>query len=828
MREVELARQLPVRATRNTSMRTFFQDLRYGLRMLAKNPGVTAVAVITLALGIGANTVVFSYVNAMLLRPFAFRDLSRAVFLWETFTKQSGDRNSVAPANFFDWRQQSKSFDYLSAFHGWDANLTGGDVAERIEGFRVTSDFFSLIGIAPQLGRTLAASDFHPGSDTVVVLSHGFWQRHLGADPAIVGKVLELNKQPFTVVAVMPEDFDFPVGAEAWAPLNLTPAEQAVRSENYLRVIGSLKPGVSATQAQADLDSIARRLAQEYPLTNAGHSVQVEGIVEHLTQGSRQFLSILTGAAFFVLLLACANVANLHLARATVRQREIAVRRALGAGRWQIARQILTESALIALLGGVAGIVFASWGAALLQQTVPPYIVQHIPGLKHDQIDSTVLAFTLIVALVAGILAGLAPAFDASRSDLNEVLKQGMRGGGASRGHNRLRALLVVSEVTLAFVLLVGAGVMVKGFRHLLDGNLGYDRTHVLTFSTALAEPGNPDANRMREFYDRAVERLSALPGVKSAAVVTSAPSSWNWNQTDYRGEGQPPAAPGEQRVAVSQSATPSFFRALKIPVVEGRAFTSEDGPQAPPVAVISASLAKRIWPDASVVGKRIRFGAPDTSEPWRTIVGVAADIKQSPFDTESRPTAYVPFDQVPLASATFIIRTEGDPLGIAAAARAQVLSADSNEPPFDMRTLAQRVSDNLSGVEGSARMMIGFGVIALVLAAAGIFALMAYSVSQRTHEIGIRLALGACPADISRMVVANAMKLAGIGLAIGIPFSLALTEVASKAVFGLMPMNGLVLAGILMLLSVVAAFAAYLPARRATKVDPMVALRYE
>ena len=709
-------------------MSILLQDLRYGLRMLLKQPAFTAIAVITLALGIGANTVVFSYINAMLLRPFAFKDLARAVFVSETIPKQGREGISVAPANFRDWQRQTKSFEYLAAFHGWDVNLTGSDVAERVEGFRVTSDYFSLIGITPQLGRTLAAGDFHPGRDTVVVLSHGFWQRKLGADPAIVGKVLELNKQPFTVVGVMPEDFDFPVGAEAWAPLDLTPAEQDVRSENYLRVIGSLKVGVSTSQAQADLDSIALRLARDYPQTNAGHSVLVEGIVENLTQGSRQFLTILMTAAFFVLLLACANVANLHLARATVRQREIAVRRALGAGRWQIARQVLTESGLIALLGGGAGIVFASWGGALLQQTVPPYIVQHIPGLKHDQIDSTVLAFTLIVALVAGILAGLAPAFDASRPDLNEVLKQGMRGGGTSRGHNRLRALLVVSEVALAFVLLVGAGVMVKGFRHLLDNDLGFDRYHVLTFRTALAQADSRDPNRTREFYDRSVEQLRTLPGVESSAVVTSVPSSWSWNQTQYRGEGQPPAAPGELRLAVSESASPDFFRALKIPVVEGRVFTSEDGAQSTPVAVISANLAKRIWPDTTALGKRIQFGR-DSGEPWRTIVGVVGDVKQSPWDTQPRPTAYVPFDQVPVPMATFVVRTQGDPLGVAAAARAQVLGVGSDNPPFDVRTLSQCVSDYASGVEGSSRMMIGFGVIALVLAAAGIFALMAYSV---------------------------------------------------------------------------------------------------
>jgi putative ABC transport system permease protein len=809
-------------------MNTLLQDVRFGLRMLAKNPGVAAVAIVTLALGIGANTVVFSSVNAMLLHPFAFKDLSRAVFVSETVPKQNNEGLRAAPANFRDWQQQSQSFDHLAALHGWDVNLTSGDVAERVEGFQVTSQFFPLIGIAPELGRTIAAGDFHPGRDTVVVLSHGFWQRHLGADPAIIGKTLQLNKQSFTVVGIMPEEFDFPIGAEGWAPLDLTPAEQADRTNHYLQVIGSLKPGVSSPQAQADLDAIARRLAGEYPQTNAGHSVQVQGIVESLTQGSRQFLSILMVAAFCVLLLACANVANLHLARATERQREIAVRRALGAGRWRISRQVLTESVLTASLGGLAAVVLASWGGDMLHRTIPPFIVQHVAGLKHQRLDSTVLAFTLITALAAGLLAGLAPAFDASRAHLNEVLKEGMRGGGAGRRHNRLRGLLVISEVALAFVLLVEAGVMVKGFRRLLNADPGFDRAHVLTFRTALAESGGPDKTRMREFYDRVVEKLAALPGVESAAVITSVPSSWSWNQTQYRGEGQPAAAPGELRLAVSQSATPDFFRALKIPLVSGRALTAGDGAQAPPVAVISATLAKRIWPGESAVGKRIQLGSPDSNEPWRTIVGVAGDVKQTAFDVVPRPTVYVPFDQVPVSMATFVVRTHGDPLSVAAAARAQVLSVDPDDPPYDMRTLAQLISDNTSGVEASARMMIGFGIIALGLAAAGIFGLMAYTVSQRTHEFGVRLALGAKPADISRMVLGNGMKLAAIGLAIGVPISVALTELASKVVFGLVKMDNLVLGGILVLLALVAGLAAYIPARRATKVDPIVALRYE
>jgi putative ABC transport system permease protein len=811
-------------------MNTLFQDVRYGLRMLAKNPGVTVVAIVTLALGIGANSVMFSSINAMLLRPFAFRDLSRAVYVWGrgTVPKQDIDRIPASPAGFRDLKEQSRSFEYLAALHGWDVNLTGGDMAERVEGFQVTSEFFSLIGIAPELGRTLTAGDFHPGRDQVVVLSHGFWERHLAADREIIGKSLLLNKQRFTVIGIMPADCDFPVGAEMWAPLDLTPAQQSDRANHYLQVIGSLKPGVSLTEAQSDLRTIAARLAREYPATNAGHSIELEGIVEHLTQGSRQFLAVLMGAAAFVLLLACSNVANLHLARATVRQKEIALRRALGAGRWRIVMQLLVESVCVAGLGGLAGLLLAGWGTDLTRRALPPFIVQHVAGLKHLEVDSTVLVFTLLVALLAGILAGIAPAFEASHADLNEVLKESGRGASPSPGRSRLRGLLVISQVALALVLLVGAGLMVKGFRHLLDTNQGFDRNHVLTFRVALPETEYQDRNRVREFYDQVLQKLKALPGVESAGVITNLPSSWNWDYTEYRGEGQPPAAPGELRHTISQFATPEFFRTLKIPLVEGRPLNSEDGPQAPPVAVISRSLAERIWPGSSAIGKRIRFGRADANQPWRTVVGVVADIKKSPFDTPQDPTAYVPFAQVPVNSAAFVVRTAGDPLGVAAAARAQVLSVDPNEPLFDVRTLAGRISDNVSGVEFSAHMMFVFGAIALVLAAAGIFALMAYSVSQRTHEIGVRLALGARPADISRMVVRGAMKLALTGLAIGIPVSLALSQAASSLLFGVIQTDPLVLAAFCLLLALVAGVAAYLPARRATKVDPMVALRYE
>ncbi len=809
-------------------MSTLLHDLRYGLRMLAKNPGFTAVAVIALALGIGANTSVFSVANAMLLHPFAFKHLDRIVAVWETVPKQNENHIKAAPANFRDWKEQSNGFDMLAASHGWSVNLTGAGVAERIEGYQVTAGFFPLLGMPPQLGRAITEGDFQPGHTSVVVLSHGFWQRHLGADPGIVGKGLHLNGQEFTVIGIMPADFDYPVGSEAWAPLDLGAAENADRADHYLQVIGRLKSGTTMSQAGADLGTIAARLAQQYPQTNAGHGVRVLSLVEDLTYGTRQFLLVLMGAAVFVLLLACANVANLQLARATSRQKELSVRLALGASRWQIARQLLVESVALALLGGCAGVLLAGWGGALLQRTIPPFIVQHIPGLKHMQIDSGVLAFTLVVTLLTGILAGLAPALHLSNPDPNEALKEGVRGGSASPGRQRLRALLVVSEVAFALVLLVGAGLMVKGFGTLLNEYPGFDRRNVLTFRIALAESKAREEAHVRDFYAQVIEKLHSLPGVNSAAAVTSLPSGYGWNWTEYTAEGQPPAAPGEMRTAVWQSVTPGFFQALRIPLLKGRLLTAQDSPDAPLVIVISQSMARRIWPNQDPLGKRIQFGRAESNEPRKTVVGVVGDTAQSPFDRVREPTAYFPFAQLPQTSSALVVRTSGDPIALAAAARAQVRSVDADQPPYDMRTLAQLISDDVSGVEYSARMMFVFGVVALVLSASGIYALMTYSVTQRIHEIGVRMALGAERGDVLRLVVGYAIKLTIAGLAIGVPVALALSHALSSALFGVVRIDTPVFALFTLLLALVAALAAYIPARRATKVDPMEALRYE
>jgi putative ABC transport system permease protein len=809
-------------------MHTLLQDVRYGLRMLAKNPGFTAVAVLALALGIGANTAIFSSLDAMLLKPFPFPGLDRIVAVSETVPQQGLEDITAAPGNFRDWQEQAKYFEYLAAGHGWNVNLTGQGVAERVEGYQVTSDFFSVLGIAPQMGRALNAGDFGAGQTSAVVLSYGFWQRSLASDPAIIGKTLRLNGSKFTVVGVMPRDFSYPVGVQAWAPLDLKVEERAERGNHYLQVIGRLKPGATRQQAQEDLAGIAARLGREYPQTNAGHSVRIKGLVESLTVVTRRFVLVLMGAAVFVLLLACANVANLQLARATTRQKEMAVRAALGATRGRIVRQLLIESVLLALAGGVAGVLLASWEIELSQRTIPPIILEHIPGIKHMQVDFRVLAFALLIALLSGILSGLARAWQVSRPDLSEALKQGGRSGSPGAGQHRLRGLLVVSEVALALILLVATGLMVTGFHNLLDSYPGYDRSNVLTFRLALPESQYHNMAQVRSFYDEVLRRIRSLPRVEAAACMGSLPSTWSWSQVEYQPEGAPPPAPGQLRLAVSQSATPDIFRVLRVPLRAGRLLGAQDGPDAPPVVVVSESLARREWPHQDAVGKRIRFGPANGHEPWRSVAGVVGDIRQSSFNPAPHPTAYFPFAQLPQASTSVAIRTTGDPLALAAAARAQVKSIDPDQPLFDVRSLEQIVSDNLSGVSYSAKMMLGFGIIALALAASGIFAVMAYFVLQRTHEIGVRMALGAQRLDVMRMVVSYSGKVALLGFGLGIPVSVALTQVLSSHFFGIFRLDTSVFVLLTLLLGLVAGVAAYIPARWATKVDPLVALRYE
>lgn len=804
------------------------QNLLYALRQARKNPGFTMIAVVTLAVGIGANTAIFSNVNALLLRPFDLPDLNRVVAIWETVPKENITQAKAAPANFRDWREQSHSFDQLAAVQGWNANLTGEGVAERAEGYRVSSDFFSLLGIAPLLGRNIGEGDFQQGAAPVVVLSQKFWQKHLGGDASVVGKNVLLNGQKFTVVGVARQEVDFPAGADVWAPLDLTSQDRADRRDHYLLTLGRIKRTASIASANADLQTIASRLGVQFPQTNGGHSVRVVRLAEDVTNGTRQFVLVLMGAAVFVLLLACVNVANLQLARGATRQKEIAVRIGLGASRWQLISQLLVESTLLSLAGAAAGVLLSNWGMGLLRRDIPPFILQHVPGLKNVHTDVTVLAFTAAVALGAGILSGLAPALRFSRSEVGDTLKENARGTIASPSASRLRAVLVTSEVALALVLLVGAGLMMKGFRNLLTISMGFDRRHVLTLHVSLPDTKYHSPDGILGYYDRARRSLESLPGVRSVAVVYSLPSSWSWTWAEYRAEGMAPPAPGEMRYTVQQIASPDFFSTLRIPLIEGRFFSAEDTRDAPPVAVISESMARQVWPHEDPIGKHLQLGTPEKREPQRRVVGVVADIRTNVFDKSLNPTTYVPLEQMPTLSSAFVLRTAGDPGDIAASAAAQLRSVEADAPAYDVRSLEQAIADNASGVESSARMMLIFGIVALVLAAAGIFAVMAYSVSQRTHEIGLRIALGAQRISVLKLVMTSAVKMAVIGLAIGLCVSALLARALSSALFGVVQFDLPIFALLTLILATVSAVAAFIPARSATRVDPMKALHHE
>jgi len=802
------------------------QDVRYAIRQLKNSPGSAAIAVVTLALGIGANTSIFSNVNALLLRPFDFPDLDRVVTVWETV--QSAKSVKAAPANFRDWTEQSTSFEHLAAVQGWDANLTGEGVAERAEGYHVTPEFFPLLGIPARLGRNIGTADFQQGAAPVVVESYGFWQKHLAGDVNVVQKSLLLNGQHFTMVGVAGEGANFPAGAEVWTPLDLNASAVADRANHFLLVLGRLKKGASLSTASADMQSVASRLERQFPATNAGHGIRVVSLVEDATAGTRQFVLVLMGAAIFVLLLACVNVANLQLARAASRQKEMAVRLGLGASRWQLIRQLLVESTMLALIGACAGVALSSWGMGLLRGDLPPFILEHVPGLKHVKLDLRVLGFTIAAAVLSGILSGLAPALRFSRSQVAGALKENARGTSAGAAAGKLRGILVTSEMALALVLLVGAGLMVKGFHNLLNVEMGFERTHVLTFRVALPESKYQSNDQIVAYYDRALRGLQGLPSVTSAAAVTSLPSGWTWNWTAYEAEGAPPAKASEMPSTVSQVVTPDFFATLRVPLLEGRLLTAADTRSSTPVAVISAAIARRAFPGQSPIGKHVTLGGRDSHEPARLVVGVVGDVRANAFDSGYDPTTYVPLTQLPPRATAFVVRTSADPRGIVTAATAELRSVDPDTPAFDVRTLEQVIADNASGVQSSARMMLIFGFVALTLAAAGIFAVMAYSVGQRTHEIGVRMALGAQRGDVLNLVVSSALKMGIIGLAIGLTLAALMARALSSALFGVVQVDAPVFVGLTLVLMTVAAIAAYIPARWATRVDPIQALRCE
>jgi predicted permease len=813
-------------------MRTLLQDLRFGMRTLLKRPGFTAVAVVTLALGIGANTAIFSLVSAVLVRPLKYRDAERLVMVWEDASATGFSRDNPAAANYADWKAEQRSFEAMAATRQQTFDLTGDGEPEKLYAFGVESNFFSLLGVEPALGRTLL-----PGEDSadtrVCVISNGLWQRRFGGERSIVGREVLLNGEKYTVVGVMPKGFQFELaGVDLWTPLGLTPEQSADRNSHYLEVVARLKPDVTPAQAETDVKAITERIANAYPNIATGLSAAVVPLREQLAGDSRRPLSVLLGAVALVLLIACANVAGVLLSRAAARRREIAVRAALGASRRRIVRQLLTESLLLGAAGGALGSLLALWAFAFLQQLVPSGMREMVE-LK---LDLTVLLFTLGVSLLAGIAFGLAPALQASRTDLNEALKQGGARGGVGSGR-RLRGAFVVAEVALALVLLVGAGLLIQTLYRLRNQYSELRPENVLTLRTQLADNRYAEPARRAAFYEQVLSRVKSLPGVVAVGYTTAVPLTRKGGANGLSLEGRD-NGPSSTWNANHRQVSPDYFRALGQTLREGRAFDDRDDERAQPVAAINEAMARAYWPGESALGKRFKVGSPDSPEPWMTIVAVVSDVRQMGADAPVKPEMYIPYRQAapywPKAPYSFftprdlVVRTSTDPRSLVAAVRGVVHEVDAYQPVSGVRTM-----DEVLGVETAQRrlgmiLLTAFAALALLLAALGIYGVLAFFVVQHTQEIGVRLALGARPADVLRLVVGRGMRLALVGVVIGLAASFGLARLLASLLYEVSPGDPATYALVAVLLACVALLACLVPARRATKVDPMVALRYE
>ncbi|MGO9271210.1 MAG: ABC transporter permease [Terriglobia bacterium] len=807
-------------------MGPFIQDLRYALRMLAKSPGFTAVAVMALALGIGANTAIFSVIDALLLRPLAFDGLDRLVLVWETLP-QGGEVDQVPPADFRDWSSQNHVFDHLAAYRWWDVNLTGGGEPERVEGCLVSGSFFATLGVKAALGRTFQAGEGQFGWDPVAVISDRLWQQRFGADPDVIGKTVQLDGRTYTVVGVLPPRLEWPTGVELWAPLALTNEEKTERRQASLLVLGRIRPRYSLSEAQAEVDVIARRLGQLHPETSAGRGAKLLPLPGNdFDNIIRSFLLVLMGGAGFVLLMACANVANLQLARAVGRRKEVGLRAALGATRWRLVRQLLTESIVLSLLGAALGTLVAYLGVNLIRTNVPAEQVKDIPGFYAMQLNGRGLEFTLAVALLTGIISGLVPAIRTSKVDLMKTLKEEGRSSTIGSKPLRLRGFLVAAEFALALMLLVGTGLMVKGFVRMFNSQTqDFDPQNVLTLRIALSRWKYPTPHQKAVFYKQVLDRIATIPEVESDGAANSLPSSGEWDSVVFSIEGHATSVLTEKRHADLEKASGNYFHTLRVPLLKGRDFTAQDEGTAP-VAIISASMARRYWPNEDPLGKQIKLGASDSEEPWMTIVGIVADVKQSILSSTPRPTLYVPYPQSPPAVMTLVVRTGVNPLSLISSVRHEILSVDKDQPIFGIKSMEDFVADNVGGIEIATALMGSFGVVALILAAVGIYSVMAYSVSQRTQEFAVRLALGAQRRDIMGLVVGHGLRLAVAGLVVGLPGAFALTRVMSSLVFGVVGLDLPALGGFTLLLLAVATVASYLPAMRATNANPIEALR--
>jgi putative ABC transport system permease protein len=796
-----------------------FQDLRFGLRMLWKNPGFTLIVVFTLSLGIGANTAIFGVVNAVLLRSLPYESPERLVMLSESDGQRKVQSMDVSGPNFLDWRSQAQSFERMAAFDSEENfNLTGGELPERVKGATVSEDFFLTLGVTPVAGRAFLPEEAKPGAAPVVMLSHALWQRRFGGDRGVVGRTIRVNGESATVVGVMPPSFQYPADAELWAPF-ASALNQFNRSLYMLKVIARLKSGATITQARAELDTIAQRLAQQYPETNKDRGVHLATLHDDVVGDLKPALQVLLGAVLFVLLIACVNVANLLLGRADVRRRELAVRAALGAGRIRLLRQLLVESLLLAFAGGAGGLLLARMGASLLFSIDP----SALPGRQEITLDAWLLGFTLLASLITGVMFGLVPAWQLSGADLRASLQIGE--GSAAPGSQRLRSALVVAEIALALVLLVGAGLLIRSFWRLVNVETGFETRNVLTMQLQLPEKEYAEKPRVAAFYDQLRQRVQALPGVQSAGLVNTLPMSGFFMQ-GLEVEGAPPLTPGQRPITAFRVTTPGYFGALGIPLINGRVFQETDRAETEAVVIVDRTTARRYWPEGQALGKRVNLGGPQ--DPWLTVVGIVGDVRYHGLDSSVFPTIYAPHAQAHFYRMMLAVRTTTDPLTLVQAIKEQIAALDRNLPISKIQTMEQIVAGSVTQQRFNLTLLGAFAALALLLAAVGIYGVVSYSVSQRTREIGIRMALGARTRDVSRQVIGQCVKLALLGVALGLGGALALTRWMKTLLFDVSATDPLTFTAIALLLTSVALVAGWIPARRATKVDPLVALRHE
>jgi predicted permease len=806
-------------------LETMWQDLRYGMRVLVKSPVFTTVAVVSLALGIGANTAIFSVVNGLLLRPLPYPDSERIAHVWHTPPRESFpgmDRFSVSPANYLDWKNQSHTFEQMAAYGDAGFSLSAGDDPMPVPGAAVSSEFFSVLRSNASQGRTFLPEEEQPGRNQVVVLSHGLWQRAFGANPNLIGQTLTLNSHSFTVIGIMPAGFRFPQEAELWVPLAWDDTERQTRSIHDYGVIARLKPNVSLAQAQAEMSAISSRLEQQYPEDNKGWGAVVIPLQEDLVGDIRPALLVLFSAVGFVLLIACANVANLMLARGANRQKEIAIRIALGAARSRIVRQLLTESVLLAVVGGLLGLLLAGWGIELLVRLSSGSLPNH----SEIDIDKWALGFTLLVSFSAGIGAGIAPAFQFSSSETSETLKQGTGRTGGSSVKQRTRKALVISEVALSMILLVGAGLMIRSFWKLQRVDPGFDTTNALTMSVYLSSTKYPDAHQQAAFFDRVLEQVSALPGVVSAGATTTLPLSGSGSTQPFSIEGEPVTAVAEQPTARMRYISPDYFRAMGIPLRQGRFFSDQDRENGVPVVIISEAMARRFWPGQDPIGRRLTPSFHLQQGP-REIVGVVGDVKAG-LDSDASAMMYVSYKQSPRPYMTIVARTASNPQNFIQPISRAIYTVDKEQALWNVRTMEQVLADSVSGRRFNMTLLIAFAVLALVLAAVGVYGVMNYSVMLRRRELGIRIALGAQTVDVLRLVLGQGLTLTLIGVGVGLLGAYGLTRLMASLLYGITATDSLTFFSVSGVLMAVGLLASYLPARRATKVDPMIALRAE